>query len=53
MVAYELRKRGVRPLALHLDNGWNAEVSVRNVKNLVSSLDIDLKTHVLDWPEFR
>jgi N-acetyl sugar amidotransferase len=53
MVAYELCKRGVRPLALHLDNGWNAEVSVRNVKNLVSNLGIDLKTHVLDWPEFR
>ena len=26
---------------------------VRNVKNLVSNLGIDLKTHVLDWPEFR
>ena len=53
MVAYLLRRHGVRPLAVHLDNGWNAEVSVRNVKNIVTKLGIDLKTHVLDWNEFK
>ena len=53
MVAYLLRSRGVRPLGIHLDNGWNAEVSVRNIKNIVAKLGIDLKTHVLDWNEFR
>lgn len=53
MVAYILRQHGVRPLAVHLDNGWNAEVSVRNVKNIVKKLGIDLKTHVLDWNEFK
>ena len=53
MVAYLLRSRGVRPLGIHLDNGWNAEVSVRNIKNIVAKLGIDLKTHVLNWNEFR
>jgi N-acetyl sugar amidotransferase len=53
MVAYVLRRHGVRPLAVHLDNGWNAEVSVRNVKNIVRKLGIDLKTYVLDWNEFK
>jgi N-acetyl sugar amidotransferase len=44
---------GLRPLAVHLDNGWNSELSVRNIEELVRRLDIELHTEVLDWPEFR
>ncbi len=53
-VAY-LCKRvyGLRPLAVHLDNGWNSEVAVRNIENIVTKLDIDLYTEVLNWEEFR
>jgi N-acetyl sugar amidotransferase len=51
--AYMVRKHGLRPLAVHLDNGWNSEVSVRNIENLVKALQIDLHTVVLDWQEFR
>lgn len=53
-VAYLARKRmGLRPLAIHMDNGWNSEVAVRNIENVVRVLDIDLHTEVLDWEEFR
>jgi N-acetyl sugar amidotransferase len=52
-VAYLLKKNGVRPLAVHLDNGWNSELAVKNVENIVRKLEIDLTTHVIDWPEFR
>jgi N-acetyl sugar amidotransferase len=52
-VAYLLKKNGVRPLAVHLDNGWNSELAVKNVENIVRKLEIDLITHVIDWPEFR
>jgi N-acetyl sugar amidotransferase len=52
-VAYLLKKNGVRPLAVHLDNGWNSELAVKNVENIVRKLEIDLVTHVIDWPEFR
>lgn len=53
-VAY-LTKRtmGLRPLAIHMDNGWNSEVAVRNIENIVKILDLDLHTEVLDWEEFR
>jgi tRNA(Ile)-lysidine synthase TilS/MesJ len=27
------KKYGLRPLAVHFDNGWNSEVAVRNIKN--------------------
>jgi hypothetical protein len=44
---------GLRPLAVHLDNGWNSEIAVSNIKNATDKLDVDLVTHVLDWEEFR
>lgn len=53
-VAYLVaRKYGLRTLAVHLDNGWNSELSVANIEKLVKSLGIDLSTHVLDWNEFK
>lgn len=53
-VAYLVaRKYGLRTLAIHLDNGWNSELSVANIEKLVKTLGIDLITHVLDWNEFR
>jgi N-acetyl sugar amidotransferase len=47
------RKFGLRPLAVHLDNGWNSELAVQNIERLLKALDIDLYTHVIDWEEFR
>lgn len=52
-VAYITKQLGLRPLAVHLDNGWNSEISVRNIENIVTILGIDLYTEVLDWEEFR
>ncbi len=53
-VAYLVKKKyGLRALAIHLDNGWNTELSVSNVENIVKILDIDLQTNVLDWKEFK
>jgi N-acetyl sugar amidotransferase len=52
-VAYEVKKRGLRPLAVHLDNGWNSELAVSNIQKTLQKLDIDLFTYVLDWREFK
>lgn len=53
-VAYLVKmKYGLRPLAIHLDNGWNSELSVANIEQIVKRLDIDLYTHVLDWQVFK
>lgn len=46
-------RNGLRPLAVHLDNGWNSELAVHNIANLVRSLSVDLFTHVIDWEENR
>jgi len=53
-VAYVIKKKyGLRAFAVHLDNGWNTELAVANVEQIVKRLDIDLSTYVLDWKEFR
>jgi N-acetyl sugar amidotransferase len=52
-VLLHLKRLGLRPLALHLDNGWNSELAVDNIKNTLAKLDIDLFTYVIDWDEFR
>ena len=44
---------GLRPLAVHFDNGWNSEIAVSNIKNAVQRLNVDLYTHVADWEEFK
>lgn len=46
-------KLGLKPLAVHMDSGWNSELAQNNIANLVRKLDVDLHTHVIDWPEIR
>jgi N-acetyl sugar amidotransferase len=52
-VAYKVKELGLRPLAVHLDNGWDAELAVSNIHTVLKKLDIELYTYVLDWEEFR
>jgi len=52
-VAYLVKQWGLKPIAIHLDNGWNSEESTRNIENICKILDIDLFTNVLDWNEFK
>lgn len=44
-----VREWGLRPLAVHVDAGWNSEIAVHNIEVLVRKLDIDLYTEVIDW----
>jgi N-acetyl sugar amidotransferase len=52
-LAYIIRERGLRPLAVHMDNGWNSEKAVVNIKNVIRALSIDYESYVLDWEEFK
>jgi N-acetyl sugar amidotransferase len=48
-----VRELGLRPLAVHVDNGWNTELAVSNVERMLRTLDVDLDTYVIDWQEVR
>jgi N-acetyl sugar amidotransferase len=52
-LAWKVKEFGLRPLAVHFDNGWNSELAVKNIENLTNALGLDLHTHVVNWPEFR
>lgn len=47
------KRLGLKPLAVHFDNGWNTEISVRNIKKACEKLDVELYTIVADWEEFK
>ncbi len=48
-----VKEFNLRLLAIHVDGGWNSELAVKNIENIVSKLDIDLYTEVVDWEEMR
>lgn len=52
-IALLAHKHGLRPLCVHLDNGWNSELATANIHNIVSRLKFELHTHVIDWEEFK
>jgi len=43
----------LRPLIVHTDTGWNSELAVKNIENIVRRCGFDLYTHVVDWPEMQ
>lgn len=53
MVLVHAVRLGLRPLAVHMDNGWNSELAQSNIENLVNKLGVDLHTTVIDWVEYR
>jgi N-acetyl sugar amidotransferase len=52
-VAWLAKQHGLRPLAIHLDNGWDSELAVKNVENIITRCGFDLFSLVIDWEEFR
>lgn len=52
-LALQAVKLGLRPLAVHFDSGWNSELAVSNIHNIIDKLGLDLATDVADWREMR
>lgn len=50
---YASKVLGLRILVVHVDSGWNSELAVNNIENIIKVLELDLHTLVLDWNEIR
>ena len=50
---YLTKKWDLRPLAVHLDNNWNSEIAINNIRKVTNGLNIDLKIVNVDWEEFK
>ncbi|PJZ45502.1 N-acetyl sugar amidotransferase [Leptospira brenneri] len=48
-----VKEYGLRPLVFHVDGGWNTEMAVSNIHNLVDKLNLDLFTEVINWNEMK
>lgn len=46
-------KLGLRPLVFSVDTGWNTQLAVNNIEQMVDKLGLDLYTEVIDWEEMR
>jgi N-acetyl sugar amidotransferase len=48
-----VKEYGLRPLAFHVDGGWNSQIAVGNIEALIDGLGLDLYTEVIDWEEMK
>lgn len=52
-LALKAREWGLRPLVVHVDGGWNSELAVQNIEQLVKHCGYELHTHVVNWEDMR
>jgi len=52
-LAYIAKQENLRVLCVHFDNGWNSELAVKNIENVVTKLGFELETYVINWNEFK
>lgn len=50
---YMAKKLGLRPLAVHLNNTWNTDIAMENMKKTVTKLGVDFREIHCDWEEFK
>ena len=53
MTVHLAQQAGLKVLAVHMDNGWNTPIAIRNVYKLISRPGIDYHAVVLDWNSFK
>lgn len=46
-------KLGLKPLAVHVDAGWNSNIAVSNIERMCSLLEVDLETIIVDWNSMK
>lgn len=52
-VVYQAWKLGLKPIIIHMDNGWNSKISNHNISKILDKTNFDYKTLILDWEEFK
>jgi len=50
-MVYMALQMGLRPLAVHYDNTWNTAIATENIRKVLTKLNVDLFTHVVDNKE--
>jgi N-acetyl sugar amidotransferase len=53
LACWAVKSAGLRLLAVHVDGGWNSELAVQNIEQIVKKLNIDLHTYVVNWQAMK
>ena len=48
-----IKKQGLNPLAVYLDNGWSSNISQSNIEKITTKLNVDLFTYVINYNEVK
>ncbi len=52
-VAWIAKDLGLRPLAVHFDNGWDSDAAEKNIRNVLANTGFELQTIRMDEDEYR
>lgn len=52
-LTFLMKQHGLRILGVHLDNGWNSDEAIHNIRSLAERLNIHYQSYVLHWEEFK
>lgn len=52
-LALLLKDFALRPLVVHVDAGWNSELAVYNIEQIVKYCGYELHTHVMNWNDMK
>ena len=53
LVALLAAEAGLKVLAVHMDNGWDTPVALRNVASLLKFVGCSYRSYVLNWSNFK
>ena len=48
-----VKEFGLRPLVFHVDGGWNTDLAVSNIENMIKKLGLELYVEVINWEEMK
>jgi N-acetyl sugar amidotransferase len=52
-LAYFAKELNLNILLVHMDNGWNSDISIKNINNVINNTGFDYESVILDWQEFK
>jgi len=50
---YKAKELGLRPVAVHFDNGWNSKIADENMRKITKKLKVNFVTHSVDQNEYN
>jgi N-acetyl sugar amidotransferase len=52
-MVYKAKEWGLNPLVVHFDYGWNLELAVQNIEQILKHTGFELYTYVMNWEDFK